>query len=397
MPATRVQYPPVYTAIRLRRLASSLGCLGEPRASRAIEAALATLQAAYPGRSIMLTDAGTSALTLALGRDDLPRRDGGAGRAPVALPAYCCPDLASAAIGAGRSILLYDSDPRTLEPDLKSLAHCLEGGARQVVVAHLYGRLVDVEAVSRLASPYGASVIEDAAQHAGARRQGRRGGSHASVSVLSFGRGKGLNAGGGGALLVSSPAEDWAPSLDKPTRGVALRQWLTVCATELLSHPVLYAIPAGIPALAVGATSYHPPTPPRAMSALTARLLCDALGGEPEVLAARRAHAIAYGTHLLEGPVSLFAPPKALEEDGALRFPLRLPKRPDASLERLGVMRSYPRTLYDYPQVRPHLHPACRPAPGAQELASSTYTLPTHSRITTALRQQIIDQLLRSA
>ena len=50
-----------------------------------------------------------------------------------------------------------------------------------------------------------ADAAEDAAQEAGATLHGRRLGSFGDLSVLSFGRGKGVTGGGGGALLYGEP------------------------------------------------------------------------------------------------------------------------------------------------------------------------------------------------
>ena len=76
-------------------------------------------------------DSGTSALTMALRS---------LGRAPtVALPAYGCFDLATAAIGAGAKVRLYDLDPATLGPLDSSLSEAIEAGIDGLVLAHLYG------------------------------------------------------------------------------------------------------------------------------------------------------------------------------------------------------------------------------------------------------------------
>jgi len=92
------------------------------------------LLAMYEASVGILTDSGTSALRLALSAA------ADAGRLPVAMPAYSCYDLATAAIGADVPVLLYDLDPLTLEPDEASLTQALEAGARTLVVAHLFGR-----------------------------------------------------------------------------------------------------------------------------------------------------------------------------------------------------------------------------------------------------------------
>jgi hypothetical protein len=84
------------------------------RRGRHPEAALrGHLQVFYGADAVLLTDSGTTALSLALkvtcqGRDAL-------------LPAYGCYDLATAAMGAGVRVRLYDVASTTLGPDAASL------------------------------------------------------------------------------------------------------------------------------------------------------------------------------------------------------------------------------------------------------------------------------------
>ena len=63
------------------------------------------LRSRYGATDVLLTDSGTSALRLAIG---------GALRGvesrPAALPGYCCYDVATAAVGAGAQVILYDLD-----------------------------------------------------------------------------------------------------------------------------------------------------------------------------------------------------------------------------------------------------------------------------------------------
>src|SRR5262249_32635658 len=83
----------------------------------------------FAPRAVVFTDSGTTALSAAL-RAVLEGRPG----LSVALPAYACYDLATAAEGAGASVLLYDLDPQTLAPDVTQLQATLRHGAAVVVV-----------------------------------------------------------------------------------------------------------------------------------------------------------------------------------------------------------------------------------------------------------------------
>ncbi|MDQ2669707.1 MAG: DegT/DnrJ/EryC1/StrS family aminotransferase, partial [Gemmatimonadota bacterium] len=142
-----------------------------------------------------LTDSGTTALGLALLAAKRLRS------IPVALPAWSCFDVATAADAADVPVVLYDLDPLTLGPNFVSLERALDRGAKSVVVAHHYGVPVDVARAARLAAQHRALLIEDAAQGVGIRFGDQAAGSVGSLGVLSFGRGKGRTGGGGGALV----------------------------------------------------------------------------------------------------------------------------------------------------------------------------------------------------
>lgn len=346
------------------------------------------LEGRYRDRRALLTDSGTSALTLALRMSTSGTPESNI----VALPGYACPDVATAAIGAGFGIVLYDVDADTLEPMAASVRRCLQKGATHLVVVHLYGRLVNMTPFAAMAKEFGATLIEDAAQSAWGLQQRERGPNVAPFAVLSFGRGKGVNAGGGGALLMHASARGADP-LPPVSAGSAWKSLLVTAASEVLSAPWLYAIPAAVPALGVGQTVYHDPQPARSMSAQSVRLLGTALEREHSVAAARRVHADRYRSALETRCALLFAEGDR-STDGALRFPVRLNREPSPTLARLGVSRSYPRTLLDYAEVQRHLTSTPDDLAGARQLAASTYTLPTHSRIRETTRDAILRQLL---
>jgi len=230
---------PAYSPLPLRAVvAGAAGLLSGPGSARAF--VTATLARNYGSDDVLLTDSGTGALTLAIGAS-LAGQPG----ASVALPAYGCYDLATAADGAGSPVLLYDLDPATLAPDLASLRRALERGARAVVLAHWYGIPVDPESVSA-AGAAGVTVIEDAAQGAGAAWRGRQLGSFGDLAVLSFGRGKGNTAGRGGALVAHGAPGSAAfarahPQVARARRGA--QECVQLKAQWLLGRSALYAVP----------------------------------------------------------------------------------------------------------------------------------------------------------
>ncbi|HXE57205.1 MAG TPA: hypothetical protein VNK43_04330, partial [Gemmatimonadales bacterium] len=118
---------PVYSPVSPGWLAAGAwsALTGGRAARRAVQGALERLAC---GRRVLLTDSGTTALALALGA--VSRAAGGA---PVALPAYGCYDLATAADAADVRVVLYDLDPLTLGPEWGSLERVVAAGVAGVV------------------------------------------------------------------------------------------------------------------------------------------------------------------------------------------------------------------------------------------------------------------------
>jgi len=335
---------------------------------------------AYGCDDSLLTDSGTGALTLAI-RGSLADAPG----APVALPAYGCYDLATAADGASAPVVLYDLDPATLSPDLASLTRALSHGARAVVLVHWYGMPADPDAVRGAAQSTGAILIEDAAQGAGATWQGRLLGSFGDLTVLSFGRGKGTTAGRGGALLAHGATGRAALARARPGLGRAAEgrsDYPSLVAQWLLGRPSVYALPAALPFLHLGETLYHAPAPVRAISAVAARVLAVTLGLGDRELRVRRSNA----RRLLAKPTRgvTWVQASARGEPGYLRLPsVAAPATRAAAVSTearaLGIMPGYPRALCDLRGFGKRVLNRGDGFPAARELAERLITLPTHS------------------
>ena len=334
------------------------------------------LEQRFDASLAVLTASGTDALRLALEVAFAAR----AGRRAL-LPAYSCYSVATAAVGAGAAIGLYDLEPGTLSPDVDSLREAAKEGCAAVVVAHLYGYPADVPAALDIARAAGAVLVEDAAQEAGASLAGRRLGTLAPLSVLSFGRGKGITCGGGGALLVRDA--ELADFTRAAVRGLlpAGGGWseLGRAAGEwALGRPRLYGLPASLPFLGLGETVYRPPAPPRAMSLRAAALLERALaGGEPWLTARRsRAAVLRAGIEGARGLAAVRPLPNAAP--GELRFPFLRAQPVDRPPRALGIQAGYPATLAELPAVRRGLWRRAVEVPGAEALVRGLLTAPTH-------------------
>ena len=327
-------------------------------------------------RSIILCDSGTSALVLAL-RAAVP--PGGT----VAFPSYACVDLAAAARFADVRVRLYDLEPSTLGVDLESLDRTLARGVDAVLAVHLYGFPVDVPAMRRAADACGAVLIEDAAQAAAGRLEGRALGTFGDVSVFSFGRGKGMTSGRGGALVANDLhwAERIAPHVDHLVPGDT--GWGVLASTAaqwVLGRPLLYGLPAAIPGLQLGEMVYHPAHEPALMSRVAAGLLAAAIREDPSELARRRHNARVLADAAAQARDLSAIRPIVGGDPGYLRFPV-LDANARVPVPALGIGRGYPRALFEQAELAPCLVGG-EPEPlGGRALRETLFTLPVHGQV----------------
>jgi perosamine synthetase len=377
------QQLPVASPIAARALVRAIGPALSRRGAQPTVAG--QIARRFGASRAILTDTGTSALILAL---RLAVGEGGI----VALPAYGCVDLAAAARFAGVRVRLYDTDPYTLNADVASLECTLHRGVDAVLIAHLYGYPADVPAITALCDAYGVTVIEDAAQAASGELLGRRVGSFGPLTVLSFGRGKGITCGSGGALLTNESA--WIDGLDRTAQQLppAEAGWGELGSTAiqwLVGRPSVYGIPANIPALGLGEMIYHPAHEPRALSDAAASLLTDAFRSADRELMLRRATARELA---LAGETSAdlqLVRPIEGASPGYLRFPVLDFARRRAA-PRLGILRGYPRALPEQRELAPCLCAGEPATPGALELRRRLFTLPTHNFVSSSDREKMV-------
>jgi perosamine synthetase len=376
---------PVYSPLSAAALAVGVRAAARPARNVLAQAQLtALLRARYDPQGVVLTDSGTTALTAAL-VGILRDRPGFS----VALPAYACYDVATAARGADAPVCLYDLDPHTLAPDLGSVRAALRGGAAAIVVVYLYGCPLDLAELNQLAAQAGAIVIEDAAQAAGATFGGRPAGALGSLGVLSFGRGKGLTGGSGGALLAHDEAGVHVLERARGLLGAPRRGWSEVSAILAqwaLARANLYALPASLPFLRLGETVFRDPRPLRAPTGASCSVVAATWAAAAREVEVRRRHAEQLLNALRGRPglEPIRTPPQA--RPGYLRLPvLASPsarcRAAETAARRLGIMPGYPFALCDLKGFSPHCLNRDAALSGSRLLAARLCTLPTHSRL----------------
>jgi dTDP-4-amino-4,6-dideoxygalactose transaminase len=371
IPRHQLAVAPRITSAALTRAGTSLlSSSTEP-----LDALAASLRREFGAERCVLTDSGTSALVLALRL--LVGKNG-----TVALPGFGCVDITSAVRYAGVNARLYDIDPLTLSPDLGSVRSVLEQGVQAIVIAHYYGYPADVAGVRELAARRGVAVLEDAAQAAGGALWGSRLGSLGDISILSFGRGKGLFGGRGGALLIHSGGCGNTEAFDSLSSRRGVGDFAAAAAQWAFGRPTIYAIPSSLPWLHLGEMVYHPAREPSGLSTAAATLTSWSLGNEANDRRSRSERADMFRRFTKD--IESIRPIRAVEggESGYLRFAVLDRSGKRRAAPRLGVMGSYPRTLRQQPELQSQLLPDQLATTGADELCRSLFTIPTHFRVT---------------
>lgn len=109
--------------------------------------------------------------------------------------------IAISAIGATPSFV--DVVPETCLLDPERLPEAIGRATKAIIATHLYGRMVDMQAVLAFAECAGIPVIEDVAQAHGAQRNGARAGTLGAIGCFSFYPTKNLGAIGDAGALVT--------------------------------------------------------------------------------------------------------------------------------------------------------------------------------------------------
>ena len=310
-------------------------------------------------------------------------------RDEVLIPAYTCYSVAASVARAGLKIIVYDLDPRTLGPDPDSLNRCAGSATLAIVHQHLFGIPQPIEFVRNTSDRFGIPIIEDAAQGLGGFLNGTPLGALGDYGVFSFGRGKPLAAGNGGAVTGERQAIN---ALSKPGSS---RCWIPLCMTmvvQVLSHPLLYGLVERLP-LGLGKTVFNPGFSITGMPLVMRRFAERSLANIGSCTDRRRNIAGVYKSCLKSSDM-------VSEPQGAVpaypRFPFYAgPGEVSRQLFRLGVRRMYPRAVPDEPEIAQFLARSDHRVPGARQIAQNLVSLPTHSRITPRLAREISALLVK--
>ena len=350
------------------------------------------LKGKFSAREVFLVSSGKAALTVIL-----KALAASSGRRRVIIPAYTCFSVPSAIVRAGLDVVLCDVEPDTLDFNFAELESLINEEILCVVPTHLFGRPADVDRVKRLCEGTGVVVIEDAAQAMGGQSGGRLLGTLGDVAFFSLGRGKNLTCGTGGVILARSlPVAETIKAeyatLPEAPRGEVVRNWLEMVMMRFFIHPLLYWLPAGLPFLRLGETTFDTDYPICRMDEVRAHQL---QGWERRLALANQERAARAGW-LIDG-LELDRrgiTPITGKESIYLRLPVMVRDRDmketvcrQSREVGAGMSPSYPATIQEIPELAGRL--VRRKYAGAQEVVDRLVTLPTHQFVTEVDRLKI--------
>ncbi|MBN1935718.1 MAG: DegT/DnrJ/EryC1/StrS family aminotransferase [Anaerolineae bacterium] len=157
--------------------------------------------AAWNGnRYAITTNSGTAALHMAVYACGC-----GAGDQVIA-PAYSWSSSATCVLQHNAVPVFVDIDWKTMNIDVTQIEAAITPKTKAVLVVHLHGLSVDMDAVLDIARRHGLKVIEDACQAHGAEYRGRKVGTWGDCATFSFNQNKSLCSGEGGMFVTDDEA-----------------------------------------------------------------------------------------------------------------------------------------------------------------------------------------------
>jgi perosamine synthetase len=370
--------PPAAAPLTFRDVCHGVaGLFASERSLRALEG---EIQQRLGASHVQLVSSGSAALTVALRA--LKARS--AGR-EVVIPAYTCPSVPAAVIKAGLTPVACDIVPTTFDFDLEALRRTLNSRTLCVVAHHLFGIASDVDRLRLICASRGIPIVEDAAQAMGLAVNGRFLGTLGDVGILSFGRGKYLTCGSGGVIVTNSEeiaevvGREYA-ALPAASTWRLLKDLASVLLMTIFIRPRLYWIPASLPFLRLGQTTYPKSIALERLGGLNAALLRDWPGRlarsnrHREQMAAGLSKRL--GLALPHGPFHPYLRLPVLVATPELR------ERLYHTSQRLGLglSRAYPTAVTDIPEIAPRF--AGQRFPVARLVADHILTMPTHDWLT---------------
>jgi dTDP-4-amino-4,6-dideoxygalactose transaminase len=157
--------------------------------------------AAWNGNACAITtNSGTAALHMGLAACGCGAGD------EVIVTAYSWSSSATCILHANAIPVFVDIDFDTINMDVAKIESAITPRTKAIIVVHLHGLAVDMDAIMRVARQHNLKVIEDACQAHGAKFNGKKVGTFGDCAAFSFNQNKSLCSGEGGMFVTNDEA-----------------------------------------------------------------------------------------------------------------------------------------------------------------------------------------------
>ena len=143
-------------------------------------------------------DSGSSALSLALKTIDIRNGD-----EVITVPNTFI-STAYAISDCGGKPVFVDVEEQTQLMDISLVESAVTSKTKAIIPVHLFGQMVDMNSLMKIAKKHNLFVIEDSCQAHGASQNGKKAGSIGDLACFSFYPGKNLGAFGDGGMITTS-------------------------------------------------------------------------------------------------------------------------------------------------------------------------------------------------
>ena len=305
-------------------------------------------------------DSGISALELSL-------RAAGVGAGDeVITQANTFVATAGAIMAVGARPVLVDCDGEG-QIDVHAVEQAITPKTKALMPVHLYGKICDIDGLTRLAERSGLAIIEDACQAHGAIYRGRRAGSFGLAAAFSFYPAKNLGAFGDGGMVVTN--DDGVAATVR-----TLRNYGSEAKYEHVAMPLN-----------------------RRLDTIQAAVLKVKLPHLDGWNARRQYLADAYREHLSGNQAGVQAPASA--EEGRHIYHLFVVQVPERDRLRAALAADGIETGIHYP-IPLHLQPVLQPLgyqlgdfPNAERMAASSLSLPMYPEMPLTHVERVADAL----
>ena len=146
-------------------------------------------------------DSGSSALSLALKVIEI-----GNGDEVITVPNTFI-STAYAISDCGGKPVFVDVEEQTQLMDISMVESAVTSKTKAIIPVHLFGQMVDMNSLMKIAKKHNLLIIEDACQAHGASQNGKKAGSIGDLACFSFYPGKNLGAFGDAGMVVTNKKE----------------------------------------------------------------------------------------------------------------------------------------------------------------------------------------------